>query len=270
MVEKPPAKLKKRLDQLMVERGLVDSRERAKKLIMGGKVLVDEQKVLKPGHFVSLKSNLRLLDLPRFVSRGGEKIEFALDFFGLDVRGNVCLDCGSSTGGFVDCLLQRGARLVIAVDVGYGQLAWKLRQDKKVFLIERQNVRYLKPEQLPEKPDLITADLSFISLTKVFPALELIRKEGTLFLLLVKPQFEAGRGKVGSGGVVKDPLVWEEVLTSLGIFFAQKGYRASFIYSPIRGPKGNVEFFAFLKPGEKHFSREEIKQVIARVQEEVE
>lgn len=270
MAEKPVKKDKKRLDQLVVEKGLIDSREKARRLIMEGKVLVNGDKIFKPGFLVRPDSRLQLLSLPRFVSRGGEKLDFALDHFKVEVRDKVCLDGGSSTGGFVDCLLQRGARLVIAVDVGYGQLAWKLRNDARVFLIERQNIRYLKPEQLPARPDLITADLSFISLKKVFPSLEAIGKENTAYLFLIKPQFEAGREKVGKKGVVRDPSVQEEVLLDLGRFFSERGYGVSFIYSPIKGPEGNIEFFVLLQPAkDKNFNPEEAKRVVEKAQREV-
>ncbi len=268
MAEKLVKKEKKRLDQLLVERGLTESREKARRLIMEGKVLINEERVFKPATAVSSNSSLRVLSPPRFVSRGGEKLDFALSYFKIEVKEKVCLDGGSSTGGFVDCLLQRGARLVIAVDVGYGQLAWNLRKDKRVFLIERQNIRYLKKEQIPEEPDLITADLSFISLKKVFPALEAVSKKDTLYLLLIKPQFELGRGKVGKKGVVKDPLLHREVLLDLGGFFSRRGYGVSFIYSPIRGPKGNIEYFAFLSFFNKPFNPEEVEEVVKKAQRE--
>lgn len=269
MAEKPLKKGKRRLDQLLVEKGLVGSREKARRLIMEGKVLVNEEKVFKPGTFVNSDLPLRLLRLPRFVSRGGEKLDYAIDHFGIRVENKVCLDAGSSTGGFVDCLLQRGARLVIAVDVGYGQLAWKLRQDNRVFLIERQNIRYLKPEQVPEPPDLVTADLSFISLKKVFSSLKEVSKNSTHYLFLIKPQFEAGREKVGRKGVVRDPAVQEEVLLELGSFFLKRGYSVSFTYSPVRGAEGNIEFFAYLLPGYKTLDFEEIKRIVAIAQREV-
>lgn len=269
MAEKPLNKGKKRLDQLLVEKGLVDSREKARRLIMEGKVLVNEERLFKPGAFVNADLPLRLLSPPRFVSRGGEKLDFALNYFGIEVENKVCLDAGSSTGGFVDCLLQRGARLVIAVDVGYGQLAWKLRQDSRVFLIERQNIRYLKPEQIPEPPDIVTADLSFISLKKVFSSLKKLSKKGTVFLFLIKPQFEAGREKVGRKGVVRDPAVQEEVLLDLGTFFSKEGYSVSFTYSPIKGAEGNIEFFAYLLPGFRTWNLEEIKKVVEKAQKEV-
>ncbi len=269
MAGKPLKKDKKRLDQLLVEKGLVDSREKARRLIMEGKVLVNEERVFKPGAFINSDLPLRLLHPPRFVSRGGEKLDFAIVHFGIKVENKVCLDAGSSTGGFVDCLLQRGARLVIAVDVGYGQLAWKLRQDSRVFLIERQNVRYLKPEQIPEPPDLVTADLSFISLKKVFSSLEAVSKNSTHYLFLIKPQFEAGREKVGRKGIVRDPAVQEEVLQDLGLFFLKRGYNVSFIYSPVRGAEGNIEFFAYLLPGFKALNFETIKGIVKEAQRQV-
>jgi 23S rRNA (cytidine1920-2'-O)/16S rRNA (cytidine1409-2'-O)-methyltransferase len=238
---------KERLDRLLVERGLVVSRERARALIMAGQVVVGEHLIDKPGQLVATTAEVRIKnDLP-FVSRGGLKLEKALTEFAIDVAGMVAIDVGASTGGFTDCLLQRGAAMVYAVDVGYGQLAWKLRQDERVVCLEKTNIRYLEPVSLPRMPDLAVIDASFISLDKVLPnTTGLIRAHGTV-IALVKPQFEVGRGEVGKGGVVRDPEKHKQVVESVcrlanDLKLEVKGVTES----PILGPKGNREFLLYL------------------------
>jgi 23S rRNA (cytidine1920-2'-O)/16S rRNA (cytidine1409-2'-O)-methyltransferase len=239
---------RKRLDLVMTERGLAPSRERARALIMAGAVRVEGVPAGKPGLMVAETQRVEVSggDLP-YVSRGGLKLEAALDGYALNVAGWVCLDVGASTGGFTDCLLQRGAARVYAVDVGYGQLAWKLRQDPRVALIERTNIRRLDPARVPEPVDLITIDVAFISLKLVVPAVLSFRKPGALILPLVKPQFEVGKGEVGKGGVVRDPARHARVLAELARCFSALGLSCSDpLPSPLLGPKGNREFFLLL------------------------
>jgi len=239
---------KKRLDLMLVDKKLVVSRERAKALIMAGRVTVNEQLADKPGTQVSEADDIELKgsDLP-YVSRGGLKLEAALKEFGIDIKGLVCLDAGASTGGFTDCLLQHGASKVYAVDVGYGQFAWKLRQDPRVVVIERTNIRHMPAEALPEKVDLVTVDVSFISLKIVVPAVLKFLKRRARILTLIKPQFEVGKGKVGKGGVVRDPAQHEAVIRDLRAFFSSMGLICEpVIPSPVLGPKGNREFLTSL------------------------
>lgn len=242
---------KERLDKLLLQLGLVPSRERAKALILAGQVIVDDQRVDKVGTQVSLAANIRIKgeDL-RYVSRGGLKLEKALHEFHLQIRGCIALDVGASTGGFTDCLLQHGVRKVFAVDVGYGQLAWKLREDQRVVNMERCNIRHLHPEQLPECPDLAVIDASFISLSKVLPAtLNLLKPEAEI-IALIKPQFEVGRGKVGKGGVVKDVIQQSQVVDDIRSLSIELGCKVlGVIESPIYGQKGNREFLIHLKKG---------------------
>ena len=240
-----------RLDQLLVDLGLEQSRERAKISIMEGRVFVDGQRSDKPGMSVDPASKVEVRgESLRWVSRGGLKLEKALKVFAYDPAGLVCLDCGASTGGFTDVLLQGGASKVYAVDVGYGQLAWKLRQDPRVVNMERTNVRYLTREQVPEPIDLAVMDLAFISIRLVLPAVhELLKEDGDL-ICLVKPQFEAGREKVGKKGVVRDPAVHLEVLETMAAAFPAAGFTLLALdFSPIRGPEGNIEYLARLKKG---------------------
>ncbi len=239
---------KQRLDILVVEKGMATSRQRARALIMAGKILVDSQRMEKPGAQISVDSRITLKgDDLAFVSRGGLKLEGALETLNLDVRDLICLDVGASTGGFTDCLLQHGARKVYAVDVGYGQLAWKLRQDRRVVVIERTNIRYMKPERMPELADLVTIDTSFISLKIVVPSvLKFIKPSGRI-LALIKPQFEAGKGRVGKGGVVKDADIHRQIISDLIDFFEQQGLACGpVVPSPVLGPKGNQEFIILL------------------------
>lgn len=234
-----------RLDVLLVQRGLAESRERAKKLIMAGEVVVNDRVVDKPGARVPSKAVIRVRRGLPYVSRGGIKLEAALEQFHLDVRGLVVADVGASTGGFTDCLLKRGAAKVYAIDVGYGQLAWRLRRDPRVVVMERTNVRYL--EGLPELIDLATVDTSFISLELVLPAVQRFLRPGGRIVALVKPQFEAGREHVGKGGVVRDPAIHRAVLQRICRWAVRNGLRVEGLMpSPLRGPAGNVEFLLLL------------------------
>lgn len=233
----------------MVEKGLTQSRERARALIMSGKVLINDQPADKPAAGVSDADVILLRgeDI-RYVSRGGLKLEAALQSFHVRTEGRVCLDVGASTGGFTDCLLQHGAGRVFAVDVGYGQLAWKLRQDPRVLVFERTNIRYMSREALPEPVDLVVIDVSFISLRIVAPAILKLMKKDADILALIKPQFEVGKGRVGKGGVVKDADMHEEVIRSLSAFFTEIGlFCEAVMPSPVLGPKGNKEFVMFMK-----------------------
>jgi 23S rRNA (cytidine1920-2'-O)/16S rRNA (cytidine1409-2'-O)-methyltransferase len=247
--------MKLRIDKLLVERGLVPSRERAQALILAGKVLVDEQKVEKPGTPVGEESKIRLLgeDL-RYVSRGGLKLEAALQHWEIDVNGKVCLDVGASTGGFTDCLLQHGARKVIAVDTGYGQIDFKLRSDERVRLLEKTNARYLKTEEVGEAIDLIVLDVSFISATLVLPAVvNAARAFGGLpsVVVLAKPQFEVGRELVGKGGIVRDAEAQSAAVAKVKSAMRELGFEVGeAIESPILGMEGNREFLVYAQVGE--------------------
>jgi 23S rRNA (cytidine1920-2'-O)/16S rRNA (cytidine1409-2'-O)-methyltransferase len=244
-------KRKERLDVLLVRRGLFDSRERAQSAILAGRVFVGEQRVDKPGARLPEDASLSVRgeEMP-YVSRGGVKLARGLDAFGINPAGWVALDVGASTGGFTDVLLQRGAARVIAVDVGYGQFAWKLRADPRVLLLERTNIRHLLPQQLPERPRLAVIDVSFISLEKVLPSVRALLQPGGEVVALVKPQFEAGPEKVGKGGIVRDTAVHREVLSRVCACAAELGYRvAGIIPSPIPGTEGNREFLLHLVPG---------------------
>jgi 23S rRNA (cytidine1920-2'-O)/16S rRNA (cytidine1409-2'-O)-methyltransferase len=239
---------KQRLDRLLVERGIVPSRQRAQAMIMAGKVLVNNRPVDKAGFFVGQNDDIELKgkDIP-YVSRGGLKLEGALQSLKVNPDGLVCLDVGASTGGFTDCLLQNGAARVYAVDVGYGQLAWKLRQDPRVEVIERTNIRHMQPEVIGEPVDLSTIDVSFISLKIVVPAVAAFIKSDARILALIKPQFEVGKDQVGKGGVVRDANLHTSVIQSLSEFFVELGFLSEkVIPSPILGPKGNQEFFILL------------------------
>lgn len=236
---------KERLDRLLVDRGLVDSRQKAQALILAGEVLVDEQKEEKCGARVDTGAAIRLLAEPaKYVSRGGLKLEGALDHFRVDPQGKVCLDVGASTGGFVDCLLQRGARRVLAVDAGRNQLAWKLRQDSRVVVLEKTNARYLTSETVGTAVDLVTLDVSFISSTLILPALPPLLAPEAEALILVKPQFEVGRGQVGKGGVVRDPRLHQEAVARVSRKLAELGFTGLVAAeSVLPGASGNREFF---------------------------
>ncbi len=234
---------KARLDRLLVERGLAESREKAQALILAGQVLVNGEKAGKPGHTVPCESPVSLLAPLQYVSRGGLKLEAALDGFGIDVRGKVCLDIGASTGGFTDCLLQRGAARVYAVDVGAGQLDWRLRQDARVVVREELNARYLTWDAVGEPVDLVTCDVSFISATLILPALPPLLRDRSEIVVLAKPQFEAGRSQVGKGGIVRDPQVHVQVVEKVSRAIRELGFRkVESMESPVLGAKGNREF----------------------------
>ena len=237
-----------RLDELLLQHGQVSTREKARALILSGRVQVPGVTHPKPGLKVAAQTELRVTPGADYVSRAGVKLAHALDRFGVDPAGWVCADIGASTGGFTGCLLRRGAARVYAVDVGYGQLDWALRQDERVVVLDRTNARYL--ESLPEAPTLVVIDVSFISLRLILPAAERVSPTGVEVVALVKPQFEAGRGQIGKGGIIRDPDVHAEVLHSLdGWLSSQKWRLVGLTPSPITGAGGNVEFLAHLRPG---------------------
>lgn len=239
---------RQRLDALLVSRGLYPTRSRAAAAILAGEVSVGGAPAAKAGQQVAGDADIEVRAGPRYVSRGGLKLERAFQVFSLDAAGRVALDAGASTGGFTDCLLQHGARRVIAVDVGYGQLDWRLRQDERVTVLERRNLRYLEPRELPESPSLATLDLSFISLKKILAAVIKCLQPGFEIVALVKPQFEAGRRQVGSGGVVRDPAVHRRVLDDIWSFAGEQGCRVCGLTdSGTPGPNGNIEYLLWLR-----------------------
>jgi len=243
-----------RLDRLLVERGLADSRQKAQALILAGHVLVEEQKVEKCGVLVSTQAQLRLLGAPlKYVSRGGLKLEDALDHFRVVPEGKICLDVGASTGGFTDCLLQRGAAKVFAVDVGTNQLDWKLRRDPRVVSMEKTNARYLRFEQLGTRVELVTMDVSFISATLILPVLPPLLEAEAELLVLVKPQFEVGRGQVGKGGIVREQRLHGEAIAKVSRKLLELGFSAlASTESALPGAEGNREYFVhalWRKPG---------------------
>lgn len=242
---------RQRLDLLLVERGLCESRSKAQRVILAGEVIVDEHKLDKPGAMVASDAVIRVKSEERFVSRGGLKLQAALDAFpDLHVAGRVCIDVGASTGGFTDCLLQAGAAKVHAVDVGYGQLAWKLAADPRVVVHDRQNIRKLALEQLGERASLAVADCSFISLTKVLPHLPALLDAGAELVVLVKPQFEVGVERIGKGGIVRDDQARESALSEVEASARELGFAVrGHIESPIAGREGNREFLLWLRWG---------------------
>ena len=238
---------KERLDNILVKRGFFSSRSQAAAAVLAGEVSVAGQAMTKAGAMVAADAEIRLRPRPGYVSRGGLKLEQAFAAFPIDASGRAVLDAGASTGGFTDCLLRHGARKVTAVDVGYGQLDWRLRQDRRVEVLERTNIRYLKPDALSEPPSFATLDLSFISLKKVLPAVINLLNPGFEIVALVKPQFEAGRGQVGRGGVVRDAAVRREVLAGIWDCAAGLGIDVcGLVESGVRGPKGNIEYLIYL------------------------
>lgn len=244
---------KERLDILLVERGLAGSRERAKRMIMAGEVLVDGQKIDKAGTTVKAEAEIRLLghDIP-YVSRGGLKLEKAMKEFGVRLQDKAAADIGASTGGFTDCMLQNGAKKVYAIDVGYGQLAWKLRTDERVINMERTNIRNVTPEALDEPIEFFSVDVSFISLHHIFPVAQAITTPDAMGVCLVKPQFEAGREKVGKNGVVRDPATHREVLHNAMGYAAANGFAVRGLdFSPVKGPEGNIEYLMFVQKSEE-------------------
>lgn len=266
--------MKKRLDVMLCEQNSDLTRAKAQSLIMSGVVYVNNQKELKAGSMFSEDAVIEIRgETLKYVSRGGLKLEKAMASFDIALDGKVCMDIGSSTGGFTDCMLQNGAVKVYAVDVGYGQLHYKLRTDERVVVMEKTNIRYVKPEDIPEKINFASVDVSFISLTKVIPpALELLDETKEL-VMLIKPQFEAGREKVGKKGVVRDPAVHEEVIEKVVSFAEGSGLSAEGLtYSPVKGPEGNIEYLIHVKNAEEGatpFDREMIGRVVALAHEEL-
>jgi len=259
-------KIKKRLDVLLTEQGFCDSRSKAQAVIMSGLVYVDGQKADKPGvsYEETAAIEVRGAACP-YVSRGGLKLEKALRDFGIRPEGWVCSDSGASTGGFTDCLLQQGARKVFAIDVGYGQLDWKIRSDERVVVMERTNIRYVTPEQLGEALDLSVVDVSFISLKIVLPVIKTLLKPTGQVVCLIKPQFEAGKEKVGKKGVVRDPGTHREVLDSFVRLAQELNFRIlGLTFSPVKGPEGNIEFLAHLCLGQEGGILPDTAQVVAQ------
>ena len=245
---------RERIDKLLVERGLAPSRTKAQALVMAGVVLVGEQRVEKPSESFDLEAEIRIKGegeaAARYVGRGALKLEAALKVFGLDVNGLYCLDVGASTGGFTDCLLQHGARRVVSIDVGHNQIAWRLRNDPRVEVREGINARYLKPEDFTEKFDLAVMDVSFISATKILPAIPPLLTEKARIVTLIKPQFEVGRGEVGRGGIVTDTAKHERVIEEVNRAALELGLHVrGVIQSPIHGADGNMEFLALYEKG---------------------
>lgn len=258
--------MKSRLDILMVEQGLAPSREKAKAMIMAGEVFVNGEKEDKAGASISADAQIKVVGnaLP-YVSRGGLKLEKAMKAHEIDLNGAICADIGASTGGFTDCMLQNGAKKVYAIDVGYGQLAWKLRTDDRVVNLERTNVRYVTEEQIPDPLDFGSIDVSFISLTLVLPVLYRLLRDGGQGVCLVKPQFEAGKGKVGKKGVVREPEIHLEVLTKIYDFCGELGLCIKGIhFSPIKGPEGNIEYLYFFEKSTEPtaFSKDDLKALV--------
>jgi 23S rRNA (cytidine1920-2'-O)/16S rRNA (cytidine1409-2'-O)-methyltransferase len=261
-------KRKTRLDVSMVSRGICESREKARALIMSGQVFVDDRRLDKAGTMISGQAKIEVRGNPcPYVSRGGLKLAKAIQVFAMDFRDRVVLDLGASTGGFTDCALRHGARKVYAVDVGYGQLSWTLRQNERVVVLERTNARRVTPGLIGEMIDIATMDLAFISLSKIFPVLPVLLKPGARGVALIKPQFEAGREKVGKKGVVRDPKIHEEVIRRVWQAALQAGlYPLGLDYSPIRGPEGNIEYlllFSMEQGAAKDMDDSEIGRIVS-------
>lgn len=256
-----------RLDVALTERGLAPSREKAKALIMSGIVFVNEEKCDKAGETIPVNANIEVRGSGlKYVSRGGLKLEKAMERWGFHLHEKICMDIGASTGGFSDCMLQNGAQKVYAIDVGYGQLAWSLRTDERVVNLERTNIRHITRETVPDEIDFASIDVSFISLTLVLPVLYRFLKENGQAVCLVKPQFEAGKGKVGKKGVVREPAIHREVCEKIYDFCAENGFAVKgMTFSPIKGPEGNIEYLFFLEKSDTQFSvaREEIEPLVA-------
>lgn len=263
--------MKERLDAALVQRGLCQSRERAKVLIMEGLVYVNGQKSDKAGTQVKEDDSIEVRgESLKYVSRGGKKLEKAMESFPIDLNGGICMDIGASTGGFTDCMLQNGAAKVYSVDVGYGQLAWSLRTDERVVNLERTNIRYLTEEQVPEKLDFISVDVSFISLTLVLPVAYRFLKDGRSMVCLVKPQFEAGRENVGKKGVVRDPKIHEMVIEKVADFAQGLGFAVLGLdFSPIKGPEGNIEYLLHLgkEAAGQPLAHETVEGIVAKAHE---
>jgi len=259
---------KERLDVLLVDRGFFQSREKAKASIMAGVVYVNGEKIDKPGTKFDENADIEVKENPiPYVSRGGLKIEKAIEYFKIDMNGKTALDVGASTGGFTDCMLKKGASKVVAIDVGYGQLAWELRQDERVICMERTNIRYVKPEDIGFVADFASIDVSFISLKKVLPVVRELLKDDGEIVCLVKPQFEAGREKVGKHGVVREPQIHMEVVEDIASFVLENGFSIKGVtYSPVKGPEGNIEYLLYLskriEPGNAVDWADEIAKVV--------
>jgi hemolysin TlyA family protein len=247
---------KKRLDCLIFERGLAESREKAKIMIMMGNVYVDNQKSDKPGTMLPPDTNIEIRgETLRYVSRGGLKLEKAMKLFPIDLKAKIAMDIGASTGGFTDCMLQNGAKKVYSIDVGYGQLAWKLRTDERVINLERTNVRYITAEQVPDLIDFFSVDVSFISLCLVLPVARRFMTENAQAVCLIKPQFEAGREKVGKKGVVREEGTHVEVIQKIADFVLKNGFSIlGLTFSPVKGPEGNIEYLIYLQKSENPVS----------------
>lgn len=252
---------KERLDVLLVQQGLANSRELAKAYIMAGNVYVDGQKEDKAGTKVAVTAKLEVKgNQMKYVSRGGYKLEKAMDVFGIRLDGKICLDIGASTGGFTDCMLQNGASKVYAIDVGYGQFAWKLRNDERVVCLEKTNVRYVTHEQVPDEGDFASIDVSFISLTKVLPAVLGVLGEKGQLVCLIKPQFEAGREKVGKKGVVRDSSVHREAIEMIVEYVRTQSLGILGLdFSPIKGPEGNIEYLIYLDKSRSGMHEDEVQ-----------
>ena len=263
--------MKERLDVLLTERGFFDSREKAKAVIMAGEVFVNGQREDKAGSKLDREAEIEVKGkVLKYVSRGGLKLEKAVEVYGLDLMDKTCIDIGSSTGGFTDCMLQNGAAKVYAIDVGTNQLAWKLREDKRVVSMEKTNIRYVTEEDIPEKADFASVDVSFISLTKVLPAAVNLLKDEAYMVCLIKPQFEAGREKVGKKGVVRDFAVHKEVIElvinfAIGLNFFIKGLT----FSPVKGPEGNIEYLLYMQKRNEKMSGAETDKIIKDIEKVV-
>lgn len=266
--------MKQRLDVALVERGLIASREKAKVVIMEGLVYVNGQKSDKAGAQVKDDDKIEVRgETLRYVSRGGKKLEKAMQVFPITLNDCICIDIGASTGGFTDCMLQNGAKKVYSVDVGYGQLAWSLRTDERVVNLERTNIRYVTEEQIPDPIDFISVDVSFISLTLVLPVAYQLLRPGAQMVCLVKPQFEAGKDKVGKKGVVREPQIHKEVIQKVAASAKELGFlRMGLDFSPIKGPEGNIEYLLFLKrpenetqESEENLAEEKLPEIISEV-----
>jgi len=263
--------MKERLDVLLTERGFFDSREKAKAVIMAGEVFVNGQREDKAGSKFDREAEIEVKGkVLKYVSRGGLKLEKAVEVYGLDLMDKTCIDIGSSTGGFTDCMLQNGAAKVYAIDVGTNQLAWKLREDKRVVSMEKTNIRYVTEEDIPEKADFASVDVSFISLTKVLPVAVNLLKDEAYMVCLIKPQFEAGREKVGKKGVVRDFAVHKEVIElvinfAIGLNFFIKGLT----FSPVKGPEGNIEYLLYMQKRNEKMSGAETDKIIKDIEKVV-
>ena len=267
--------MKERLDVLLVNRGMVESREKAKAVIMTGNVFVNDQREDKAGQKFPEEVCIEIRGKKlKFVSRGGYKLDKAISVFPIELKDQICMDVGASTGGFTDCMLQNGAAFVYAVDVGTNQLAWKLRQDERVRSMEKTNIRYVTPEDIGELVDFVSIDVAFISLTKVLEPVKALMKKGASMVCLIKPQFEAGREKVGKKGVVRDPAVHRDVIESIISYAGSLGFTICGLdFSPIRGPEGNIEYLLYIKKDNQEFGgisqvqEEEIRQIVEDAQE---